>query len=347
MLEKQQDRSVFWLQIASILLGLTGFLAYAASKFTSGKLVVIITAVGFLGFLTAILLLAFRLKHPRTILRTVAISLLAVIFGAYLLLFQSVISFQDAIANHTSSFFQPKRITTEAARSLIAPDVTEISLPMQDGIILHGWLVQNSTEAKSPLVIYFGGSGSESSEVLPLARKLTGWSVALINYRGFGLSEGTPTHEKALGDALHIYDALTARDDVDSRRVVSMGYSLGTGVAVSLAEQRPLAGTILVSPYGQWTLIGLKHPPIYAPLEGILKPYFDSLSRAPHIKSPMLCLIGSDDTIVPPALSLELVEVWGGETRVITYQGEDHGLLFHDNNSWNDILGFLQSLEQK
>ncbi|MFZ5855697.1 MAG: alpha/beta hydrolase [Chloroflexota bacterium] len=347
MLEKQQERPVFWLQIATVLLGITGLLAYAVSKFTSGRLIVIITVVGFLGFLMMIGLLAFRLKHPWKILRSVAISLLAVVICTYLLLFLSVISFQDAIANHTSSFFQPKRITTEAARSLIAPDVTEILIPMQDGIILHGWLVRNSTEARTPLVIYFGGSGSEASEIVHLARKLTGWSVALINYRGFGLSEGTPTHEKALTDALAIYDVLTARDDIDSRRVVSMGYSLGTGVAVYLSEQRPLAGTILVSPYEQWTLIGLKQSPIYAPLEGFLKPYFDSLSRAPMIKLPMFCLVGSEDTFVPPALSLELVEAWGGEARVITYQGEDHGLLFHDNNSWNDILGFLQSLEQK
>ncbi len=170
---------------------------------------------------------------------------------------------------------------------------------------------------------------------------LSGWSVALINYRGFGLSEGTPTQARVLADSLVIYDTLTARKDIDASHVVVMGYSLGTGVAVSLSEQRPVAATILVSPYDYWTLIGVKKTPLYTPLSGLMKHYFDSISYAPEITTPLLCLIGSNDTSVPPALSRRLADAWGGEKTVVEYPAEDHGLLFHTNNSWSDIKNFL------
>lgn len=337
----------FRLLSLSIFFGITGLFAYAASKFTPGRIIVIITVAGAAGFLIALTLLALKLKNIQRILRATVISLLVVIAGVYLLLLVVITFLQDPIANQTSAFFQPRVISVEVSRSLLAPDVTELDLTTPEGTHLRGWLVRNSTGIKAPLVIYFGGSGSESSDLIPLASQLNGWSVALVNYRGFGLSEGTPTHKNALEDALFIYDKLTARDDVDPAQVISMGYSLGTGVAVYLSAQRPVAGTILVAPYDRWSLIGLKTPPIYAPLEGMLKPYFDSLSLAPGIRTPMLCLTGSKDDIVPPGSSLKLVTAWGGDVTHLIYPEEDHGLLFHDNSSWSDLSKFLQGLGQQ
>jgi uncharacterized protein len=332
------------LLLISTFLGLIGLLTYAASKFTPGKMVVIVAAAGILGFLVAFVFLAARLRDFRSILISAGLSILAIVVGTYLLLFTFIFFFQDAVVNRTSSFFQPRRIPIEAAQELTAPDVIPLDLTTPDGIHLRGWLIWNSRGEKTPLVIYFGGSGSESSELIPMARQLEDWSVALVNYRGFGQSEGTPTHENTVSDARLIYDELAARPDIDAGRVITMGYSLGTGVAVQLADQRPVAGTILVSPYDHWSLIGLNKAPIYAPLSGIMKPYFDSISWAPDILSPALFLIGAEDTVVPSDLSIMLADSWGGKTTIKEYPGEDHGLLFHENNSWEDIESFLHSL---
>jgi pimeloyl-ACP methyl ester carboxylesterase len=333
------------LQLAVIFLGILGLFAYAASKFTSGKLVVIIAAVGILGFLFTLTLLAYRLKSLWRAVMAITLSILAVFTGTYLLLFTFVFFFQDTVANETSSFFQPKLITEEAAHGLVTSNVADLDLVTPDGTHLRGWLIKNSVEEISPLVIYFGGSGSESSEIIPFVKSLEGWSVALINYRGFGLSEGIPTHSDALADALFIYDFLSTREDIDPERIIAMGYSLGTGVAVHLSEQRPTAATVLISPFDHWSLIGVKQTPLYAPLLGIMKPYFNSISLAPSIQTPLLVLIGSEDAFVPPALSQKLVDSWGGETEIIIYPGENHNLLFHDNNSWLDILDFLKNIE--
>ena len=225
-------------------------------------------------------------------------------------------------------------------------NVEAIDIATPDGAGLAGWLVRNSDAASAPLVIFFDGSGSETWRAIPHARKLAGWSVALVNYRGFAPSTGTPSQAHAFADATLIYDTLAQRPDVDPNRIVAMGYSLGTGVAVHLAAQRRMAGTILVAPYDSQSLIGLKQSPIFAPLAGMMHRYFDSLSAAPGIRSPLLCLIGAADPVIAPERSLKLVSQWGGATTVRTYAGEDHNLLLHENSSWADISAFLASVAE-
>jgi len=107
-----------WLLVC-ILMGITGLTAYAASKFTPGKLIVILTGIGFLGFLTALVILAIRLRHAWRVIVATGISLLSITIGTYFLLFVFVYSFQDTLANNTNIFFQPKTISVEAAQALI------------------------------------------------------------------------------------------------------------------------------------------------------------------------------------------------------------------------------------
>lgn len=342
---QKNNKAEVKLLILSICLGIVGLFSYAASKFTTGKTMVILTIVGLLGFLVAQAILAVRSKKIKRTLRNLFLSLAIMIAGTYAFLFAFVLFFQDVVANQTSSFFQPKGISTEAAQSFVSPSIDTLTLDAPDGTRLKGWLIKNAPEVKAPLILYFGGSGSEASEMIPYVKNLPGWSIALVNYRGFGQSEGNPSHSTVLDDATLSYDTLIKRADIDVSRVVVMGYSLGTGVAVSLASQRPVRGVILVSPYDHWSLVGVNDSPIFKPIEGVMKPYFNSIAFAPMLKIPMLCLVGEKDTFIPPALSRNLTRLWGGKTTVIEYPGEDHSLLFHTNNSWKDIFTFLIQIQ--
>ena len=344
MSAKSSGHTSFWVQVICVLLGVMGLLAYAISKFSSGKAVVILTAAGVLGCLGTLIVLAVRARRPWRIAARVAGTLAAVIVGTYLILFPLINFFQDTIANDLNAFFQPRGISAAAAQALVAGDVEALDLTTPDGARLAGWLVKNSAAPRAPLLILFDGSGSETWQAIPYARRLAGWDVALINYRGFAPSTGTPSQAHVFADATLIYDTMAQRDDIDPDRVVGMGYSLGTGVAVYLAQQRPVAGTILVAPYDSQTLIGLKQEPLYAPLAGIMHRYFDSIIRAPGIHSPLLCLIGAADPVIAPERSLKLVRSWGGETTVKSYEGEDHGLLMHEYSSWVDIEAFLKRI---
>ena len=343
---RPEAKHAFSLELICVLMGITGLVAYAMSKFSSQKIVVIITVVAILGFLLALVGLARQRKSRGGKVRAVAICVLTAIAGAYLVLFIIFAFFQDTIANQTAAFFQRHPLSLQDAQALNTANVEELVFTAADGAVLRGWLVRNSQEAKSPLVIYFDGSGSKTWEMVPFAQKLDGWSMALVPYRGFGQSEGTPTQANAFNDAALIFDTFAGRPDIDPTRIVSAGYSLGTGIAVYLSKQRPTVGTILVAPFDRTIIPGIRPSPIFAPLSAILKPYFDSASRAPAIRSPMLCLIGSADQAVPNERSLKLVSQWAGETVVKTYPNEDHGLLLHNNGSWADIRAFLRRFER-
>ena len=73
--------------------------------------------------------------------------------------------------------------------------------------------------------------------------------------------------------------------------------------------------------------------------------YFDAVSPAPSINTPLLCFIAEKDTSNPPVLAKNLVSKWKGEKTVIDYKEDDHHLLFHKNNSWEEIYKFLHRFE--
>ena len=132
----------------------------------------------------------------------------------------------------------------------VLPGTTEVEVTAHDGTRLHGWLQHTAEETPSPgLVIYFGGNAEEVSGQMHDAPMLAPWSVAAFNYRGYGLSEGRPGEAALVADAIAIHDRLAARADVDPNRIVVLGRSLGSGVAVQLAANRPVRAVVLVSPF--------------------------------------------------------------------------------------------------
>src|SRR5215471_14138139 len=185
-------------------------------------------------------------------------------------------------------------------------NLEDVAIPAADGTKLRGWLVKGAG-ARAPLVIYFGGNAEEVSWMVQVAGKFAGWSLLLVNYRGYGQSEGKPSESALFADALAIHDYAKSRADVNPERIVAMGRSLGTGVAVHLAAERKLRGVILVSPYDSLVAAGSRHYP-FLPVSLMLRHRFDSLSRAPRIDAPLLTLVAGDDRIVPPQHSRALFE---------------------------------------
>ena len=230
----------------------------------------------------------------------------------------------------------------QAIRDL--PRTAEIELTAEDGTRLHGWLRHTAGETASRgLVIYFGGNAEEVSGQVYDAAPLAPWSLAAFNYRGYGLSEGRPSESALTADALAIYDRLAAREDVDPNRIVVFGRSLGGGVAVQLAANRPVRAVVLVSPFDSLRSIAKKQYP-FIPISLLLKHPFDSLARAPEIEAPLLVLAGDRDRIIPPALSRRLHDAWSGPKRWTLLPGADHNDIHAQPPYWPAIRGFLASL---
>ncbi len=218
----------------------------------------------------------------------------------------------------------------------------EIWLTTPDNVLLHGWFHNPTGITKPPVLIYFGGNAEDISGQLFEIEHLKGWARVFINYRGYGLSQGNPTQENLFNDALTIYDNISRRDDVDSSRIVVMGRSLGTGVAVYLASQRPVRGVILVSPYDSIRNVAQRVYP-FAPIELLLKHPFDSAAIAPSVKMPMLALIAAQDSTIPPIHSKHLIEKWGGKVIQKTFGNADHNTIQLADGYWAAVQLFLDS----
>jgi hypothetical protein len=208
-----------------------------------------------------------------------------------------------------------------------------------DGTRLRGWIVKG-TAAPAPVVIYFGGNAEEVSWTLAEARRPREWTIVGLNYRGYGASEGVPGEPALTADALAIYDAVTRSEDIDPRRIVVFGRSLGTAIAAHLAAERPVAGAVLVSPFDSLTAIGKKHYP-WLPVSLLLRHRFDALPDAKRNTMPLLAIVGESDSITPPERSRALFDAWAGPKTWQVVPRADHNDLGNGDAFWVSVAGFL------
>ena len=207
--------------------------------------------------------------------------------------------------------FQPRPLAEPQRQAIAArhPEVADTFLQAADGTRLHAWHVKSAADA--PLVLYFGGNAEEVSWMLDeLPRRASGAAWLLVDYRGYGSSGGAPSEESLNADALAWYDLFAHT----SSQILAFGRSLGSGVAVRLATERPLDGLILVAPYDSLVEVGKRHYP-FLPVGLLLRHRFDSLSLAPRMKAPLLCIAATHDEIIPIEHAKRLYAAWGGPKR--------------------------------
>lgn len=104
---------------------------------------------------------------------------------------------------------------------------------------------------KAPALIFFHGNNEVMDHCLefPETYSKYGISVLLVEYRGYGRSEGAPGKERVRSDMIKFHEWLLAQDVVDPQKIVYQGRSIGGAVAADLAEVRPPAAMILTSTF--------------------------------------------------------------------------------------------------
>jgi uncharacterized protein len=237
------------------------------------------------------------------------------------------------LAQDSLIFFPQPR--AEARRAQIASQrpVESLFIDAADGTRLHAWHVRGE-----PLVMYFGGNAEEVSWMLDDAvRRAPGTGWLFVDYRGYGSSGGSPSEKALVADALRWYDQMSSQH----KNVYLFGRSLGSGVAVQLAAQRPVLGVILVAPFDSLVEVGKRHYP-FLPVNWMLKHRFDSVALAPAIKAPVLCIVASHDEIIPAQHAKRLYEAWGGEKRWVELEGAGHNSTDNAANYWTSIAAFLK-----
>ncbi len=213
-------------------------------------------------------------------------SLVALLLALYLILCAALFVFQRSL------IYFPQAGSVDSAQS-------RMTLTMPDADIRVS--VREHSGARA--LIYFGGNAEDVSRNLPaFAEAFPDYAIYLLHYRGFGGSGGSPSEEAIARDALALFDQVFARHP----QVALIGRSLGSGVAVRLASQRPVTRLVLVTPFNGLVELAVEHYP-WVPVKWLLKERFESGRYAAHIRVPTLLLAASDDEVVPRASTERLL----------------------------------------
>ncbi|WP_445505336.1 alpha/beta hydrolase [Microvirga sp. G4-2] len=232
------------------------------------------------------------------------------------------------------------RHTTAAAAGLAG--FQDLVLPTPDGERLVAWW--KPPQPGKALILYFHGNGGSLWNRRLRAQALTasGRGLLMISYRGYSGSTGTPTETGLHTDARTAYDWVTR--SYEPSRLVAYGESLGSGVAVRLASEQPLAGLILDAPYTSTAdVAGLAY--WYVPVSWLMLDQFRSLDIIKKVKAPILILHGTDDRIIPFALGEQLYAAAPEPKRFVRIDGGSHTRNLEQGGieAVNDFLAMVEA----
>ncbi len=205
-----------------------------------------------------------------------------------------------------------------------------------DGERIKVWHVARD---RPQALIYFGGNAEDvAGNIEIFAAAFPEHSLFLVNYRGYGGSTGRPTEAGLRADALAIFDQVReAHPDI-----AVVGRSLGSGVAVALASQRPVERLVLVTAYDSLINVAREYFG-WLPVGLLLKDRYESAGLAPRIRAPVLIVIAAEDEIISRPRSEALAAAFApGQVRIEVVPGAGHNTLDLSPRYLGAIQRFLQ-----
>ena len=186
-------------------------------------------------------------------------------------------------------------------------DYEDVSLQTADGISLHGWYVP-AAEAEQVLLFFHGNAGniSHRRESLAVFHRL-GLNVLMVDYRGYGQSEGSPSEVGLYRDAEAAWSYLINERGFAANDVVIFGRSLGGAVAADLASNVSARGLILESTLSSSRDFAHLVFPVLSRLV-FMRFDFANATKMPRVNMPVLVLHSPDDEIMPFELGERVFE---------------------------------------
>jgi pimeloyl-ACP methyl ester carboxylesterase len=159
--------------------------------------------------------------------------------------------------------------------------------------------VSTHPRAGPAALIYFGGNAEDVSLDVPdLVDAFPDRAIYALHYPGYGGSSGSPSQQAIFDAALALFDQVHA----EHPNIVVIGRSLGSGVAVWTASQRPIERLVLVTPFDSLADVAAAQYPLL-PVRWLLRDRFDSWRYAPQVTAPTRIIVAEDDELVPRSSS--------------------------------------------
>ena len=225
------------------------------------------------------------------------------------------------VVNERSLVFYPMARASIAPQSAGLKGVAEVNLATEDGERLYGWWT--SPKPGHGVIVILTGKGVVLSDYANQVGDLAdhGFGVLGIDYRGNGVSTGSPSEAGLRADARAAFDFVRAA--APQARIAAFGESLGTGVAVGLAHDRPVAGVLLNSPYASvarlFELRGLS-----LPYRVLMADPLDSEALIGGLGVPVMILHATADDAIPISEARRLYAEAREPKEMIEVDGANH-----------------------
>ncbi|MFQ6547599.1 alpha/beta hydrolase [Aestuariibius sp. 2305UL40-4] len=198
----------------------------------------------------------------------------------------------------------------------------EIDLPEGGQIVGTRLPATESKPANAAHILAFGGNAWNADVFANYLHAIfPDRDITVFHYRGYSPSDGAPSAQALLEDALLIHDRLQAD------RIAIVGVSIGTGPAAHLAAERPVAGTLLITPFDSLHALVRGHHP-WLPVRALLRHEMEAAQALSRSTAPVAVIAAANDTLVPPRRTVAIREA--AQTLVYdrTIAGTDHINIF-------------------
>ncbi|PSJ37395.1 hypothetical protein C7I55_23050 [Sphingomonas deserti] len=255
----------------------------------------------------------------------------------YAIILAFLFAFQDRLLFPTKMIGAATAPTGAAALSLQTPG----------GETLHGYHIPptgGSVAPDAPVLIGFGGNGWNAATAAEYLHDLyPDHHVVVFHYRGYAPSTGRAGAAALTEDSLLVHDSVARR--FPGRRIVAVGFSIGTGVAAYLGSRRELAGLILVTPFDSLEAVAAGHYP-WVPVRLLFRHPTPSAQWLRGRGLPVAILAGEDDTLVRRERTDVLRTAVPNLVFDRTIAGAGHNDIYHRSDFQAAMAAALTALER-
>ncbi len=220
--------------------------------------------------------------------------------------------------------------------------IEKVKVKTKDNIELLSWFHNKNLEKYKTILFFHGNAGALDNRIHKINHfKDMDVNFLIVAWRGFSGNKGQPTEVGLYEDGKSAVRWLNNKGILD-KDIIIYGESLGTGIAVEIAQNKNFAGIILESPFTSMVEAAkTKYP--YLPVRLLLKDKYESDKKIKNIISPILIMHGKVDQIVPFYMGKKMYEI-ANEPKYSYFSNYDDHMMEYNENMLKTLKAFINGL---
>ena len=221
-------------------------------------------------------------------------------------------------------------------------DIDEVQIKTSDNINLLGWFHKKDLNKFKTIVYFHGNAGKLENRIHKLNHfKDMDINFLIISWRGFSENSGKPTEQGLYKDGKSAIDWLKNMG-LDDKDIILYGESLGTGIAIEIAQNKNFAGLILETPFTSM-IDAAKNVYPYIPVGLLLKDRYENDKKIKNINIPLLVMHGEEDQIIPYKMGKKIYEI-ANKPKYSYFTKYDNHMMEYDEKLVFALTSFIKSL---